>query len=612
MLVEKQNSVEFNANQSQFPTLLSRFSENVAFCPKALACSKVSLKGAGFLDLPLSYEELAARARSYAQIMQSVYGLKQGDRIILCVSDPHAFLSCILGAMIEGFIIVPLPTFSDFGVPDEFIKRIRLVQKDCDPSLIIIENSILWNRHMGETDFHVPVVEVDEIYIKSTLMDPTKEACASFPVQPLCDIAFIQYTSGSTGNPKGVVITHENLAANLFAMGIASKVNSKTDRLLSWLPLYHDMGLVGSLFFTIYWRIPSYIFSPLTFITRPVAWLKGIDHFKITYSVGPTFAYNIALKKISDRDLSGLDLSSWRLAFIGAEPIDVETAQGFIQKFRKYGFRSTSFYPVYGMAETTLALSFPASNTETRYDCVDRLKLINEKRAVPTDPLSENSLSFVSVGKVLPNHFLKICDPNSENIIELPERSVGEIVAKGPSISPYYFKKNDLQKKPREQLRTGDLGYIANGELFVLDRLKDLIIVAGQNFIPSDIEARLSKIKGLRVGRVVAFSNKNNEGTESLYIAAEINPRVWRSQNEIRKEIIASVHLGFGLKVEEVIFVSPGFLPKTSSGKVKRRASRDLFIEGKMGYNLSVKTLAYLKWKFASRKALFYFLGMKW
>lgn len=579
--------------------LLSQFLTHVQKFPKRSVCDRVTVKQGQFNDAPLTYEELALRMRRYASVFQKEYGLKHEDRIILCVSDPHEFLSCTLAAMWGGFVIVPLPTFSDFGVPVEFLRRIELVRADCEPGLILIENRALWNRHMKSVNFTTPVVEVSEI--RNQALDRPEGVFEIEEGNPV-ETAFIQYTSGSTGHPKGVVITHANLVANIEAMGRASEINPESDRLLSWLPLYHDMGLVGSLLFTLYWRIPAYILSPLAFVSRPLDWLRGIQHYKITYSVGPTFAYHILVKKIPERDLLGLDLSSWRLAFIGAEPIDVDTAVGFASRFEKYGFAKTSFYPVYGMAEATLALAFPKTEAETRLDCVDRLKLVQEQRAVPVESGHPNAIVFVSVGNVLPEHTLEIWSPDGDQV--LPDRSVGEIVATGPSISPYYFNKNTESQTRRRELRTGDLGYLAEGELFVMDRLKDIIIIAGQNFYPSDIEKSLRAVQGLRIGRVVAYSTHTGSGTDQLSIAAEVDPSSWRSHRVIRQEVIDQVAKHFGLKVEKVTLMAPGSIPKTSSGKVKRRACRDLVMEPIFSIHLSWRTILLYKWRFFTRKVL--------
>ena len=578
-------------HETEDQTLLGRFFLHTNSNPDKLTISKVSVHGNTFNPLGISYRDLAVRAKRYAHTLKKNYSLRENDRIILCVSDPHSFLSCTLGAMLGGFVIVPLPTFSSFGVPEEFIKRIQLVLEDCQPRLIIIENPTLWNRHMQNIDLNVPIVEVGELHLRSN--DEPIEDAFSIPPFLLCDVAFIQYTSGSTGNPKGVMITHKNLAANLYYMGTVSNINPQKDSLLSWLPLYHDMGLVGNLFFPLYWNIPSYVFTPLSFVARPATWIRAISHFKATYSVAPTFAYNVAYKKISDRELEGIDLTNWRLAFIGAEPIDVDTTRGFIQRFSKYGFKATSFYPVYGMAEATLALAFPPCGREPLLDIIDRQKLAEDGYAAPASAAAPHTITFVSVGFILPKHTLKIV--HQKTYETLPERHVGEIVVNGPSVSPYYFSKKEFKPERRTELRTGDLGYIANGELYIVGRLKDLIIVAGQNFIPSDLEHQLSTIPGLRTGRIVAFSTPNQEGTESLQIMAEIKINFWREQEKIRSRITEVINAKFGLQVERVILRIPGSLPKTSSGKVKRSACREEVLNQEISQTIGPLTVLRLK-----------------
>ncbi len=581
-----------------YSTLLDCFFENVRTDPNGIANTKVTVHGDKFVDLGITYEDLNLRAARYSKVLAEMYHLQKNDRIIISISDPHAFLTCALASMLNGFIIVPLPTFSNFGVPEEFLTRIKSVADDCDPKLIIIENSATWNRYMSRLQVKVSILEVGQLHLlsQSVPFEPDKRP----DPEAMGEIAFIQYTSGSTGTPKGVVITHQNLASNLNLIGQVSKINPEKDSLLSWLPLYHDMGLIGNLFFPLYWHIPVFVLSPMSFVGRPVSWLKAIQHYGATYSVAPSFAYSVAYRKISDKDLANLDLSCWRLAFIGAEPIQAETAKGFVERFSKYGFRASSFYPVYGMAEATLALAFPPCNKPSKFDTIDRIKLIHKKVAEPSLSHGKDAITFISVGNILPEHSLSIVDPVSGE--KLPERNIGEIVVKGPSVSPYYFSTNPLKMVPRLDLKTGDIGYIAGGELYVIDRLKDLIIVSGQNFFPSDIETQLIHLKGIRPGRVVAFSVPNHEGTESLNIVAEIKPKYWRIQEKIRSDITKVVNDKFGLKVEEVLLRIPGALPKTSSGKVKRRACRDLYVTGKLKREISIFELLSFRLKQAWRK----------
>jgi|GEM_PF-117731 len=557
------------------PLLLDRFAQHLSTHPKRNACFTVGVKKGQLLDHPVTYETLASNVWRYARYMES-FGLRPGDRIILSLDDSEVFLTSMLAAMSAGFVSVPLPTFSEFGVPTAFLDRIRVVAADCRPQMIIVGNKVLWKKYMNGRSLPIPVIDIKDLHQLSTQEAPEKITLRQISES---EPAFIQYTSGSTGNPKGVIITQRNLAANLQAIGMANQCNSDSDVLLSWLPLHHDMGLVGGLLFAIYWRIPTYLLSPIAFISRPVTWLWAIHRFRATYSVAPNFAYGIAFRKIPDWELTGLDLSSWRLAFIGAEPIDAETARGFTKRFVKYGLNPDAFYPVYGMAEATLAISFPNCGDPAVFDCVDRELLSLQGRAIPTDPLSPKGVSFVSVGKALPGHSVWIENPETGE--RVPERHAGEIVFKGPSVSPGYFSLNNFNTTPREVLRTGDLGYEANGNLFIIDRIKDLIIIAGQNFVPSDIENCLSRIPGLRLGRIVAFSVPNGEGTEALHIVAEINPRVWRQQEAIKKEIISAVNEYFGVKAEQVLLVGPGSLPKTSSGKIRRKACRELYSQGK-------------------------------
>ena len=560
--------------------LLETLKRHAETAPDQKAVVSVKMWRDQFVEKTLSYSGLEELSTRYGKAMLG-YGLHAGDRVIVCLEDPHAFLGCVIGAMKYGLVAVPLPTLSSFGTPKIFIDRIKNVMSDCLPKLILVENSAIWDRYIRPGEFSIPIVEALELDSRPQCDIGPKPIEGNFP-----ETAFLQYTSGSTGNPKGVVVTHENLVANLFAIGVASQVGPK-DSGLSWLPLHHDMGLLGGLFFPLYWKIPTYILSPLSFIMRPSSWFRAMSHFKATYSMGPTSAYGIAFRKIPEGELEGVDLSVWRCALVGAEPVDAATVKGFSEKFARYGFRKATFCPVYGMAEATVALTFPVCGEEPMVETIDRGQMLEKGIAVPVQSDSANGVSFVSVGVPLPGHSIRIMRTRSRDF--LADRQIGEITATGPSITPYYYSLGSAKIDRRAELRTGDIGYLANGHLFVIDRAKDLIIVTGQNYYPSDIEAAVQHIQGLRIGRVVAFSFPGKEGAESLCIVAELNPRSWQRPAAIKEEINNILQRFFGLTVADVVLVPPGSIPRTSSGKLRRRTCRDRYEAGEL---LNVKWFA--------------------
>ena len=571
-------------------SLLKALAEHVRDDPQGVACFRVGQAGQDLVEHGITYEELVHKSMQFMQAFKRL-GLRAGDRLLLSLSDPHRVLQCMIGAMASGMVTVPLQTVGEFVSMGAFVDRMRGVATDCNPRLVVVESRSQWDGAMQGVDLGAMVVELSELDAQEVDEDVD---LASLPARDPDEWAFIQYTSGSSGNPKGVIITHENLASNVKAIGTVTNTTSD-DRVVSWLPLHHDMGIIGALLFAVYWGIPTFIMSPMTFLSRPVNWLRAIDQFKGTMTVAPTFAYSISLRKIPDEQLEGLDLSTCRVAFCGAEPIGADLVTGFMERFGRYGFRKTSFYPVYGLAEATLAASFPRYGEEPVFDHVDRGPLSREGIAVPIDPSSPEAIKLVSVGRAMPDHKVRIVD--TETFEELPDRRVGEILVKGPSISPYYYNALGFVPEKRAELRTGDLGYLNKGRLFVFDRLKDLVILAGRNFAPSDLEYCVFSTMGLRLGRVVAFSLQGEDGNEELHFVAEIDIRSWRSQKAIRREVIRRIGRHFGLKVKSVTLVPPGSIPRTSSGKLKRAACRREFVDGKYPNALSTGIRLGMKWK---------------
>ncbi len=295
------------------------------------------------------------------------------------------------------------------------------------------------------------------------------------------ETAFIQYTSGSTAAPKGVIVTHGNLVANMRASAEVAGLGP-ADRSVSWLPLYHDMGLIGGMLLGVYLGAGTFVMRSRSFLGRPDSWLRAISRFKATFACAPNFAYNMLARRLSERALAGLDLSSWRLAFNGAEPIDRVTVNEFARRLAPAGLPLESMYPVYGMAECTLAISLPTPGAPVRLDFVDRALLSSTGRASQTSPDSPSAACFTGVGRALPAHRVRIVEPGSRT--ELPERHLGEIVVSGPSVTPGYFRNDGRCAPSREELQTGDLGYVADGELYVVDRIKDILILGGRKCRP--------------------------------------------------------------------------------------------------------------------------------
>jgi fatty-acyl-CoA synthase len=395
------------------------------------------------------------------------------------------------------------------------------------------------------------------------------------------DIAFLQYTSGSTGDPKGVVLTHANLLANI--RSIISGVHVKaSDVCVSWLPLYHDMGLIGAWFVPIFTGVRLVVMSPLAFLSRPERWLRAIQQHRATISPAPNFAYELCVRKIADKDLQGLDLSSWRAAINGAEPVRAETLQRFTTRFAPYGFRRDALMPVYGLAEGSLAVSVPQMGAGYKVDRIGRAQFESEGRAVPVSGGEATALEFVNAGKPLPSVEVRIVDADGRDV---GERRQGRLWFRGPAAtSGYYHNDAATRELSRDGnwLDSGDLGYLAEEELYITGRAKDMIIKAGRNLYPHEVEEIAGRVAGVRTGCVVAFGAPDERtGTERLIVAAELRDAA--SAQRIESEVARAVTDALGMPPDVIMLLPPQSIPKTSSGKLRRSETRRLFLDGKLG-----------------------------
>jgi acyl-CoA synthetase (AMP-forming)/AMP-acid ligase II len=520
--------------------------------------------GNEFEESLISLDDLFESAGRAAYALEAA-GARAGDRVLLCLADSRSFLAWFLGALGRGMIAVPTPPFETLGASAHPALRIKAMLADCDPRVAVVERIADIARALS--DDRVAVLEASAIDVAGSsldLSDPPSESPA-----------FLQYTSGSTGGPKGVVITHANLMANLEGMTAASDI-TEADRIFSWLPLHHDMGLIGGLLWPLFRGAETFVMKPFSFITKPVAWLRGITRFGATITIAPNFAYSVCAHRIPEQQLQGVDLSTLRLAICGAEPIDIGVARAFMERFAKRGLAAHAFYPVYGLAEATLAVSFSEPGSEMHIDVVDRRQFAATGRAEPVQHPTLHAQTLISVGRVLPKHSVEIRDVSTGLLCD--ERRVGEIMVRGPSVSTRYW--SDPEGTKRVVLPTGDLGYLANGELFVVDRLKDLVIVAGENYASSDIEAAASDGTGARRGRVVAFAARRAEtGTEAAIVVAEVDPADASTYASIRSAIETAVRTRIGILCE-VVLTTPGSVEKTTSGKLRRSACAVRYANG--------------------------------
>ena len=396
------------------------------------------------------------------------------------------------------------------------------------------------------------------------------------------DLAFLQYTSGSTGDPKGVMLTHANLLANIRAM-IRGCAATPAETFVSWLPLYHDMGLIGAWLAVMCAGARLVLMSPVTFMGRPARWLRAISAWKGTLSAAPNFAYEICARKLDDADLRGLDISSWRVAFNGAEPVHPETLERFAARFAPYGFRREALAPVYGLAENSVGVTFPPTGRGPRVDRVKRREFLERGWAEPAGPDDANALTFVGCGSPLTTVEVRIVDEAGR---EAADRARGRVEFRGPSAMAGYYRNAAATRRvlDRGWVDSGDLGYIAEGELYVTGRTKDMIIRGGRNIHPQELEEAVGNVSGIRLGFVAVFGTRDaRSSTERLVVVAETRA----TQREDREKLVSKIcDLSSELleaPPDDVVLLPPGSVPKTPSGKIRRSACRELYEKGELG-----------------------------
>lgn len=526
-------------------------------------------------EQPITGRDLTEASERVAAGLQR-RGLEVGQSVAIMLPTCPEYFPVYVGILLAGGIPVPIYPPAHLAQVEEHVRRHVGILCNAQAVLLITTTearAVAWLLRV-----HVPslrkVVSAQELLQSRDALTPVPVAAQ--------DVAFIQYTSGSTGDPKGVVLTHANLLANIRAMGQAIGLRPD-DVFVSWLPLYHDMGLIGAWLGTLYFGIPLVVMSPLTFLAKPVRWLQAIQTYRGTLSSAPNFAYELCVKKISDEELVGLDLSSWRLAFNGAEAVLPETLTRFGRRFAPYGFHSEALTPVYGLAECSVGLAFPPSGRGPLVDSVQRASFTYTGCAVPAASDEASALSFASCGRPLPGHELRIVDASGN---EVGERQEGRLEFRGASATRGYFNNPQATSQLFREgwLDSGDRGYIAGGEVFLTGRVKDIIIRGGRNIYPHEVEEAVSEIPGVRKGCVVLFGSSDQAaGTERLVVLAETRESGQRERQQLREAITAAVVKVLGEPADEVVLAPPRTILKTSSGKLRRAATRTLFESGLAG-----------------------------
>lgn len=514
----------------------------------------------------LSFADLLKAARLWAGAL-SAQGVKPGDRVVMVLPTERLFYEAYWGILLAGAAPVPAYPPVKMSRLEEYRETLRRQITGCDATALVTNDKVL------------PLVEPAAPPATKVLTgDSVKNATPLSGVKITPDhLGLLQYTSGSTGNQKGVMLTHGNLIANLRAIGLGGAL-SDDDVAVSWLPLYHDMGLIGLMLGSVYWGMHLVAASPIDFLRRPGRWLQMISRHRGTVTAGPNFAYSLVARKMREEEAEGLDLTSWRVALCGAEPIHPSTVHLFTDRFKEKGFRPETFFPAYGLAENTLAVTFSELDTLPVMTALDPALLETENLARPL-PVEKGGKLFVSVGFPVPTVELAVM---GEDGGFLPEGHRGEIVVRGPSVMAGYFNNPEATKATIVDgwLKTGDLGFQLEGRYYISGRKKDMVIKAGRNYFAEDIEAAAAQVKGVRPGGLSVFSVEDaRRGTEEVVLVAEVA----EERPGMHEEIKVAVTDATGMKPDKVVLVAPRTLPKTSSGKIQRFMAKNWYLDGSLG-----------------------------
>ena len=522
----------------------------------------------------LGYGALAKGAGRVAAGLRRA-GLAPGEAVAIMLPTGVDYFLAFMGVLVAGGVPAPLyPPGRPAQLEEHLRRHAAIVANSGARFLIAVAEAERFAKMLKSL-----VASLQTVVTVADISEPAPDPAP--PRRRPGDTAFLQYTSGSTGNPKGVVLSHANLLANIRAMGEALAVGPG-DVMVSWLPLYHDMGLIGCWLGSLYHGVPLVIMSPLAFLARPERWLDAIQRHRGTISGSPNFAYELCLRRVSEERLGELDLSSWRTAFNGAEAISPDTLDGFCDRFAAAGFARTAMMPVYGLAESSVGLAFPPLGRGPVIDRVERDAFTGSGRALAAAEDDARALRFVNCGRPLPGHQIRIVDTGDQ---ELPERREGRLQFRGPSATSGYL--GDAEATARlfagDWLESGDLGYMSGGDVYITGRSKDVIIRGGRNIYPTEIEDAIGGLDGIRKGGVAVFASPDpKSATERLIVLAETRKRQDDARDALRGEITALVTDLSGVPPDDVVLAGPRTVPKTSSGKIRRAASREFYERGRI------------------------------
>lgn len=510
----------------------------------------------------LSYARLLDSSLRGAAVLSQA-GFEPGDRVALVVPEVGLFIQAFFALHVAGLVPVPLVPPAQAGDLATFRRQTGGLLDASRASGVLTTSAVapLLERTSVSADPRIVLAE----HLANARVHPLASPVTVAPDAP----ALLQFTSGSTSTPKGVVLSHRNVLANVGCIaGPRGLAVTPADVGVSWLPLYHDMGLIGMLLTAVCTGIDAVIMSPVLFLKRPTVWLDTISQHRATASFAPNFAYDLCLRRVKPAQVADLDLSCWRVAGCGAEPIRPDTLHAFAERFASAGFRPSAFVPSYGLAEHSLAVTMAVDGVIV--DRVDAARLRRESVAVPASSTT-SAVRLVSCGRPFPGHEIKVVD---ERGTSLPDRHVGHILARGPSVMVGYFEDPDSTAATLREgwLDTGDLGYTASGSLFVCGRTKDLIVRHGRKYHPPDLESAIADVEGVRTSGVVVFGITRAEDADE--VVAVLEGRASVTSDTMVDRVRRRIRETTGLELDRVVVAPPGTIPRTTSGKVRRAETR--------------------------------------
>jgi fatty-acyl-CoA synthase len=506
-------------------------------------------------------------AKGYAAALQA-RGVRPGDHVALLSPTSRPLVTAIQATWLAGATIVVLPLPMRLSSIDEFVAQTRQRIRNADAVLCVVDPELA--AFVTPEPGDPPMLSFEDLAAGD----------GGSWVRPDDDpdrLVILQFTSGSTSDPKGVMLPDRVVRANLDAIIEATRLDPDDDVLVSWLPLYHDMGLVGLLTVPMSTGTALVLGAPQDFTARPSRWMEWISAYGGTATAGPNFSYVLATRALKRSER--LDLSRLRVALNGAEPIDPDQVEAFVQAAVPHGLRPGAVFPAFGMAEVAIAGTFPEPMGGMTTDCVDRRVLETERYAAPVDPRTEGSRRLAVLGKPVPGLEIRIVDPETGQ--PLHDREVGELEIRGTSVTTGYYKRPDANADLFHDgwLTTGDLAYTLDGRLVVCGRIKDVIIVGGRNVFPEDVERAVGTLPGVRAGNVIAFGVDGDRGRETLVVVAETRAD---DRNSVRRAVAERVRDVVGVPAKDIVLVASGTLPKTSSGKLQRSLCRRRYDDGQL------------------------------